>query len=124
MTHRARCVRREHTRQVQHNHALFVLAEKFRRQEALDAVHVLREDTRTTPGLIVITVVLESIAWKGVIVLIAKRENPAMAGPTRVPTAEKDILRRRQDRSARAALPESTKSVRHRVKIAQPESFL
>ncbi len=69
-------------------------------------------------------VVLESIARQGVIVKIARRANPAIAGPTRASTADQEKLRRLQDHSAQTALRESTKSVRQRVKIAQQENIL
>ena len=116
-------VRRGHTRQ-RDRHAVIVLSGKFRGWGALDAAHVLRERTRT-PGHSVSSVMLESIGRKQwIVALIAQMEHPAVQGPARVSTAEEDELRRMVDHRAQTVLPESTKSVRPGVKIAQPENFL
>jgi hypothetical protein len=117
---------RGHTRQGV-GHAIIALVGKFREGGALDAAHVLRGRTRT-PGHSVSTVLLERLARQEcrerVVVVIAQRDHLAVNGPARVSTAEEDELRRMVDHRAQTVLPESTKSVRPGVKIAQPENFL
>ena len=100
----------------------------FRQLEALSAALVRRESTlgvKILAGLSACLVQVESLAWKKQIVASsAQRDNRATQGPPRVHTVVKDKLYRGEDGCALSALRESTKSVRQRVRIAQPEKFL